>query len=130
MKKLLIMALALAACNHVYFIGDGTPGETHVQSNAFFIAGLVGTARIDARAICPNGVAAIHTYETFGDGFLGAITLAIYTPRTVEITCAAGHANGPVRVLVAQDNEGRAVAAVAQTNRGETQVLKISEVAK
>lgn len=47
---------------------------------------------MDAHAVCSSGVAAIHTYETFMDGFFGAITLAIYTPRTVEITCVAGRA--------------------------------------
>ena len=125
-----VMAVSLLGCNHVYFAGDGAPGETHAVRNSFFLAGLIGEARVDAHALCPQGIAAVHTYETFLDGFFSGLTLLIYTPRHVEITCVAGHASGPARVLVAQDERGRAVAAVAQDADGTTRVLPLAEVTR
>lgn len=35
---------------------------------------------------------------SFGDGFLMLITFLIYTPRTIEITCAARSASAPSKV--------------------------------
>jgi hypothetical protein len=50
----------------------------------------VAAQPIDARQACPSGVALVTTEQSFVNGLVGAITLGIYTPQHVTITCASG----------------------------------------
>ena len=69
------------------------PAAAPIERNLkFFIYGLVGTEEVDLRSLCPSGVSSIHQKAGFGDICLSTVTAGIYTPRTVEITCAAGTA--------------------------------------
>ncbi len=58
------------------------------ESQPFFLFGLVGERHIDVVKACngqtPTMVAA---QTTFLDGFLGVITIGIYTPRSLKIWC-------------------------------------------
>ena len=80
----------LAGCYNVTYIAKSRPPSAvvHEQKLTFFIAGLVGTEEIQAGQLCPNGVAKVHTKNTFVDMLLTVVTLTIYSPRTAEITCA------------------------------------------
>jgi hypothetical protein len=86
-----IGALAmLAGCMNVTYIAKSRPPSAivHEQKLTFFVGGLVGTEEISAGQLCPGGVAKVHTQHTFVDVLLTVVTLAIYSPRTAEITCA------------------------------------------
>jgi hypothetical protein len=86
---LAIAALALAGCQTVRFQAGRQPAPTHVQQDAhYFLWGLVGEARVDLDAACPNGVAAFRVEARTGDYLLDVITLGIYSPRTISIECA------------------------------------------
>ena len=52
--------------------------------------GLVAAEEINATADCPSGVAIIETEQSFLNGLVGLLTIGIYTPQTVTITCAGG----------------------------------------
>ncbi len=66
------------------------PGNAAVTKTAsLYFYGLVG-AEVDTTADCPRGAAVIETQQTFVNGLLALVTLGIYTPQTVTITCAAG----------------------------------------
>jgi hypothetical protein len=66
-------------------------GEEHEEWTDFFVFGLVGTERIDVKRFCPTGEAAVvRTGGNVGTGLVGALTIGIYTPRKVYVTCAAG----------------------------------------
>jgi Bor protein len=70
-------------------------GEEHEQWTDFFVFGTVGTEHIDVKQFCPTGEAAlVRTGGNVGTGLVGALTIGIYTPRKVYVTCAA---NGPAR---------------------------------
>ena len=41
---------------------------------------------------CPNGVAKVETQHRFVNQLVGLLTLGIYTPMQIKVTCAAGAA--------------------------------------
>jgi Bor protein len=51
--------------------------------------GLVPAADINVTPQCPSGVALVETEQSFANSFVGLITLGIYTPQHVRVTCAA-----------------------------------------
>ncbi len=117
----LLIPLALAAtlgstgCYKATFFPDPSAvrGETHEEWSDFYVFGLVGTEHFDVSQFCKDGQAAmVRTGGNFGTGLVSVITIGIYTPRKVYVTCAAGttHARAfeidatrdghPVRALV------------------------------
>jgi hypothetical protein len=45
---------------------------------------------LDLRAECPSGAATIVTEQSFLNGLVGVLTIGIYTPQHVTVTCASG----------------------------------------
>ena len=68
------------------------PGTTVVDKPwvSSWLWGLVAAQPIDARHQCPSGVAVITTEQSYMNGLVGGLTLGIYTPQHVTITCASG----------------------------------------
>jgi hypothetical protein len=126
----LIAVLLLSACNHAYFVTDSAPGETFVENNPFFLWGLVGENTVDTRQMCPHGVAEVHTYETVIDGLASGFTLGLYSPRTIEITCAAKRSSEVRRVLLTVDAAGQPLAMATETGDGHTTVRQVTEVTR
>ena len=97
MHQLLRSALALATlgaagCYHAV-VETGLPAGTTVISQPWthtFVFGLVPAKEIETASRCPAGVARVDTQQSFVNGLVGAVTLGIYTPQQVTITCAAG----------------------------------------
>lgn len=86
--------LLTAACFHQVVQTGRAPGSTVIEKpwTSTFIFGLVPAAEINTAAQCPGGVAVVETQRSFLNGLVGAITLGIYTPVDVKITCASGTA--------------------------------------
>ena len=107
MRKLLQgLTLGLAvvlgsACYHATIETGATPSSTVIKQ-AFassWIYGLVPPKTVNAASQCPNGVARIETQLSFVNQLVGFLTLGIYTPMEITVTCAAsGRASldGPV----------------------------------
>lgn len=88
----LFAAIILSGCATVTIRPEG--GEKVVDKpdyqarKNYFFWGLSGEHTIDVAAVCGDkGVEQIQSQRTFGDGFLGAITLGIYTPKTAMVWC-------------------------------------------
>jgi hypothetical protein len=60
-----------------------------------WILGLVPPETINTTARCTNGVARVETQLSFLNQLVGALTLGIYTPMDVRVTCAQGSAAAP-----------------------------------
>lgn len=76
-------------CQTVHYTTNRHGGGGQVEQNApFFLWGLVGEKVVNLNEVCAHGAARWHNQQTFLDGFLGAITLGIYSPRTIFIECA------------------------------------------
>jgi len=83
--------LGSAGCFKATFINPAVvPGETHEEWTDFFLGGLVGTEEFDVREFCPGEAAKVATGGDFLTGLVSVVTVGIYVPRKVYVTCAAG----------------------------------------
>lgn len=89
--SLVIAFAAISGCaTQTFEINGGgalAPDEEKMQS--FFVSGLGQTQEMDAAEICGGAdkVAKVESHLNFIDGFLGALTYGIYTPRTAKVYC-------------------------------------------
>ncbi len=89
--SLAIVTLFVTGCYHQVVRTGAPAGDVVIEEpwTATYLLGLVPATSINTATRCPNGVAVIVTEQTFLNGFVGVITLGIYTPQSVTITCAA-----------------------------------------
>jgi hypothetical protein len=87
-----LLAISTTGCFHQVVQTGRTPGPTVVDKPwvSTWLWGLVAAAPIDARQQCPSGVAVVTTEQSFVNGLVAVVTLGIYTPQHVMITCASG----------------------------------------
>ena len=94
-KVLAIMAMAVFSVGcfkHTYTVGSGasTAGTPRLSEwRHFFIGGLIGSAEVDVRAVCPSGNATIVNYHGFLQMLISYIVLGgwLWQPTTVEVYC-------------------------------------------
>ncbi|MCZ6775911.1 MAG: Bor family protein [Ignavibacteria bacterium] len=88
----LISALSLLGCYHATIETGLTPsGEViHKSFASSWIYGLVPPSTVSTATKCPNGVAKVETQHSFVNGLVAGITLGIYTPINIKVTCDAG----------------------------------------
>jgi hypothetical protein len=99
----LFSALALgctivtAGCYHQVIHSGRPAGSTVIERpwTSTWIFGLVRAEEINTVAECPTGVATVESQRSFANGLVGLLTLGIYTPVSVRITCAASGAALP-----------------------------------
>ena len=111
-RTLLLCAIALGGCYKATFIRDPqvVKGDEHDEWTSFFVFGLVGEQNLDMHQFCPDGrVAEVQTGANFLTGLVSLVTIGIYTPRKVYVTCAAG--SGRAMLELDADAHGRPVAA-------------------
>lgn len=89
---LLAFVLPSVGCYHTRVETGLTPGSQSWENEwaPSFVYGLVPPPTVKAGQECPNGVAVVETQISFLNGLVSALTLSIFTPMTIEVTCAAG----------------------------------------
>ena len=99
---LAFLLLAASGCYHQVVQTGRTPGPTvvHQPWTPTFLWGLIPPAPIDVSAQCRSGIATVETQETVPNWFVTLLTLGIYAPRDVKVTCATGSAMLPGRRLI------------------------------
>jgi len=92
LKLLLITAaLAISGCATQRF--DLSPIKSNTSpsfddSQTFWVGGIGQSKELDAKTVCASKkVVSVETQQTAGDVGLSIITLFIYTPRHVRVTC-------------------------------------------
>jgi hypothetical protein len=130
----LVAALtALGACFHAT-IETGLSPSTNVLEQKWassWIYGLVPPKTVETASRCPDGVAKVETQLSFLNQVVHILTLGIYTPMDIRVTCAlpAGTSTpqgAMLTVPVSSDTEGvRAAfgAAAERAAEGEGMVL-------
>lgn len=85
------LLVSTAGCFQQTMHSGLTPSTTIVEHEfvATWLWGIVPATPIDTRQSCPSGVATVETQQTFMNGFVGVLTLGIYSPQSVRITCAS-----------------------------------------
>lgn len=103
--KLALLAAVLfssAGCYRATFYKDPNVvvGEEHDEWSDFFVFGLVGTQHFEVERFCPGAqVAEVRTGGNVGTGVVSVLTMGIYTPRKVYVSCSAGSAATAEREL-------------------------------
>ena len=106
---LLTTTFALTACYHAT-IDTGLTPSTQVVEQSFassWIYGLVPPKTVETASRCPNGVAKVETEHTFVNQLVGLITLGIYTPMRIRVTCAQGTDVSPAATLMIPEDAGQ-----------------------
>jgi len=85
------LLIALPACYHAV-IETGLPASATVIEKGFasgWIYGLVPPSPISTMAQCPSGVSKVETQLSFVNQLVQFLTLGIYTPMAIKVTCAS-----------------------------------------
>jgi len=132
---LLLTALSTTGCYKATFMSNPNvvKGAEHDEWTDFFIFGLVGTEEFNVKDFCPDGnVAQVRTGGNFGTAIVGGLTLGIYAPRKVYVTCAATGGAAPAaasnkQLTIYADASGKPVR-VEQTQQDATRPVALVPV--
>lgn len=119
----------LSGCWHQVVATGLAPGATTVKKpwTSTWILGLVEAKPINVRQECPGGVAFVASKHTVPNSLAAMITLGIWTPVDVTITCAGGRASigaDMIQVPLGQSTtESVALAARLSREQGQTVAL-------
>jgi len=88
----LAAALFLSGCYHATVVTDATPSNQTIENPwaHSFIAGLIPPSTVETAQQCPNGVARVETRLSFLNMVATALTFNLYSPMSIEVTCATG----------------------------------------
>jgi hypothetical protein len=90
---LVVAAVLVSGCHTMHFeLSDEDHSEVVFDRKSFFFWGLTPLKEVDVSEFCPDGAAAIREETRFEDGFLAAITLGIWQPRSSWYYCLDGKA--------------------------------------
>lgn len=111
----LAAVLVLAGCYHATVETGLTPSTVTVEKRwaASWIGGLVPPSTVGTQAKCASGVAKVETQLGFANMLVGWLTLGIFTPMDIRVTCAQGGRSslepGAVEIRLGEDGTPEAV---------------------
>ena len=85
------LVVAFAGCYHAT-IETGRPPSPEVLNKPWatgWLFGLVPPSPVETMSKCPSGVSKVETQLSFVNMLVGNLTLGIYTPMSIKVTCAA-----------------------------------------
>jgi hypothetical protein len=107
---LLSVIVLLSGCYRAT-VETGLPASDQVISKPFascWIYGLIPPSVVETASKCPNGVAKVETQLSFVNYLVGMLTFGIYTPMSIEVTCAEkpaiGFKSGQQDIIVSESN--------------------------
>ena len=103
-RLICIMAVVLCAgCYHATVETGAAPSNLviHKSFASGWIFGLVPPSTVETQSRCPNGPAKVETQLSFVNLLVSFLTLSIYTPMEIKVTCAA-----PQRQQGAMESQG------------------------
>lgn len=88
----LAAVLLLSGCYHATVVTEATPSNQTIENPwaHSFIAGLIPPSTVETAQQCPNGVARVETRLSFLNMVATALTFNLYSPMSIEVTCATG----------------------------------------
>jgi hypothetical protein len=88
----LVSLLLLGGCYHASVETGATPSTVVIDQSfaSSWIYGLVPPKLVSTTSKCPSGVSKVETQHTFVNQLVGLLTLGIYTPMQIRVTCATG----------------------------------------
>ena len=113
------------ACYHATIDTGLTPSTVTIEkpwANGW-IYGLVPPSPVETAKKCPNGVAKIDTQLSFANQLVDFLTLGIYTPMDIKVTCAQGRSASLPIIHGGQDRATAFVSAVRLSFERQQPVL-------
>jgi hypothetical protein len=95
-----LMAVVLCAgCYHATVETGAAPSNVviHKSFASGWILGLVPPSTIETQSRCPNGPAKVETQLSFVNQLVSFLTLSIYTPMEIKVTCAVARGEQDAR---------------------------------
>ncbi|MES2522823.1 MAG: Bor family protein [Gemmatimonadota bacterium] len=92
-----VAALVLSGCYHAVVTTGRPAGDVTINkpwANSF-VYGLVPPPVTETAQQCKGGVAKVETQQSFLNGLVGGLTFGLYTPMTINVTCASSTAMLP-----------------------------------
>lgn len=86
------LLIVLVGC-YAARVETGLPESNQTVKQNFaacWIYGLIPPKTVDASMQCRNGVAVVETQLSFVNQLVGILTLGIFTPMQIVVTCAEG----------------------------------------
>ena len=85
-----ILLLATTGCFHATIETGAAPSTQTVEKKwaSGWVYGLVPPSTIETKEKCPNGVSKVETQQSFANQLVGLLTLGIYTPMDIRVSCA------------------------------------------
>ncbi len=82
--------MALSGCYHATIETGLPPGNQTLEKPwaSGWVFGLVPPSTVETASRCPNGVARVETKLSFLNQLVALITVGIYTPMAIRVTCA------------------------------------------
>jgi len=82
--------LAVSGCYTATIDTGRKPSTVVMQKNWAhgWIYGLVPPSTVETASKCTDGVAKVMTQLSFANQLVGILTVGIYTPMTIKVTCA------------------------------------------
>ncbi len=87
---LVTVAVILSGCYNARVETGLAPSQEVIEEKwaPSWIYGAVSPPTVETASECPNGVAQVHTYHSFLNMLVAGLTFGIYTPMTINVTCA------------------------------------------
>lgn len=91
-RSLLVATVALLGCYRATIDTGVHPSNVVIEKRwaSGWIFGLVPPSTIETAAQCPSGAAKVETKLSFLNQLVSVLTLSIYTPMAIRVTCAEG----------------------------------------
>ncbi len=88
----LTLLLFLPACYHATVSTGLSPSTVKIENKwaTGWIVGLVPPDLVETMEQCPAGVAQVDTQHSFLNQLVAGLTMGIYTPMEIVVTCADG----------------------------------------
>ncbi|WP_179862084.1 Bor family protein [Longibacter salinarum] len=86
------VGMLTSGCYHQQVVTGKEEGSNVIENEwaNSFVFGIVPPPVVETMEECPDGVARVETKLTFLNGVVSALTMSIYTPMYVKVTCASG----------------------------------------
>lgn len=90
LSLLFLAPVVLGACYHATVETGARPSSAMLEKRwaSGWIFGLVAPKTVETQQKCPAGVSKVETQLSFVNMLVSALTLSIYTPMDIRVTCA------------------------------------------
>jgi hypothetical protein len=88
-RTIAVLLLLCAGCYHASVETGMKPGANKIEKDwaASWVFGLVPPETIEAQSKCTTGVSKVETQHSFLNSLVGILTIGIYTPIDITVTC-------------------------------------------